>query len=75
MIRLSPNVVYEASVKSMVTNESKTMKASGARLDAFVRDPKFLVTITSTVDTSKYTPIDRKAGTKFAEAKAQVTAS
>jgi hypothetical protein len=75
MIRLSPNVQYVASVKSLVTNESKEMKASGARLDAYVRDPKFLVTITSTADLTKYAPIDRQAGTKHAEAMAQITVS
>ena len=79
MIRLSPNVQYVASVKSLVTNESREMKASGARLDSFVRDPKFLVTITSTADLTKYAPIDRKAGTKYAqqreEAMAQITVS
>jgi hypothetical protein len=73
MIRLSPKVQYVASVKSLVTNQSKEMTASGARLDAYVRDPKFLVTITSTADLTKYAPIDRKAGTKHAEEMARVS--
>jgi hypothetical protein len=75
MIRLSPNVQYVASVKSLVTNESREMKASGARLDTFVRDKKFLVTITSTADLTKYAPIDRKAGTKYAQQREEVMAS
>ena len=66
---------YVASVKSLVTIESKKMKASGARPDSYARDPKFLVTITSTVDLTKHVPIDRKAGTKHAEAMASITVS
>jgi hypothetical protein len=79
MIRLSPNVIYNASIKPLIAKDEKTkeVKWPGFRLDHYVKSPNFLVTVTSTADTSKYEPIDRKAGSKHAEqmAAARVTST
>ena len=74
MVRLSPNETYKANVKSLKTNETKEMVATGARLDFYMKHTDFLVTITSTYTKPVYQPIDRLAGSKAAAAKAEITA-
>jgi hypothetical protein len=73
MMRLSPNDTYTASVKCLTNNESKEMVTTGARLDYYMKHTDFLVTITSTYSPKTYAPIDRQAGTKAAQAKAELT--
>jgi hypothetical protein len=76
MIRLSPQVQYNASIKSLKSKEkTQEVKWPGFRLEHYMKHPDFLVTITSTADTSKYAPVDRKAGTKAAQAKAELMIS
>lgn len=73
MVRLSPNDTYKANVKCLSNNQTKEMTLTGARLDFYVRSSDFLVTVTSNLQTKTYTPIDRLAGTKAAQAKAELT--
>jgi len=84
MVRLSPKETYKASVKDLVgvvnnaglrVHETREMICDGARLDYFMKSDKFLVTITSTYSKPQYAPIDRFAGTKAAQEKAQITAA
>jgi hypothetical protein len=39
--------MYKCFVKSLKTNQSQTVKWSGARLDHYMRHEDFLVTVTS----------------------------
>ena len=70
MVRLSPNNEYTATLKCLKSNETKDVKWPGFRLDYYMKHADFLVTVTSNLQPKGYAPIDRKAGTKFAEAKA-----
>jgi len=74
MTRLSPKEIYKASVKCLKTNVNKDMTTDGSRLDYYMRHPDFLVTIHSDLQKKVFEPIDRQAGTKFAQERAEVTA-
>jgi hypothetical protein len=45
--------MYKALVKHLPTNENKTVKWTGARLDWFIRQENYLVTVTSDIEPFK----------------------